>query len=384
MSDSILRDLALYSLQLAVVLGVGALLPGLLRIRSPYLCLGYWYVLLVLALAVPFAAFLGNAALPLETGVVAIWLDEIVTVAASTPGGSAAGGWLLAVLILGSSARLFWVALGARALNRIRRDGCELSPPTRVVELLADPLVQKARFFVSSEISTPTMFGGLRPTVLVPEAFNHLSSSEQEAVLCHELVHVKRRDWFAVLAEEGLRIVFWFHPLVWVVLRKISLSREEVVDREVVRVLASRRGYRGRGLPDSEEGGRGHGRPHSGRARRDSGGQDPWPPDCGRDHALQVVGSSGRGSGRGYLRVQRGEVSGSGNRGRAGRHAFLAKIHRERGEDCCKPRQASRAKSARAKAEVREQRGIERYLFRDGRIALKDVYRKPLEPGVSE
>ncbi len=37
MSDSILRDLALYSLQLAVVLGVGALLPGLLRIRSPHL-----------------------------------------------------------------------------------------------------------------------------------------------------------------------------------------------------------------------------------------------------------------------------------------------------------------------------------------------------------
>jgi ketosteroid isomerase-like protein len=38
----------------------------------------------------------------------------------------------------------------------------------------------------------------------------------------------------------------------------------------------------------------------------------------------------------------------------------------------------------RATGEVREQRGIERYLFRDGRIALKDVYRKPLEPGVSE
>ncbi len=71
MSDDILRDLTLYSLQLAVVLGLGALLPGLLRIRSPRFCLRYWYVLLALAFIVPFAFIYGPELLwigsPLQT-----------------------------------------------------------------------------------------------------------------------------------------------------------------------------------------------------------------------------------------------------------------------------------------------------------------------------
>ena len=243
MSDSIVRALTLYSLQLAVVLVLGALLPGLLRIRSPRLCLSYWYVLLAVALVVPFAALSANAPLPVDAGVVAVWVDDFVTVAASTASRGPTAVWILAVLALGAAARLSWVGLGARALSRMRREARELAPPTRVVEALADPLVKRTRYFLSPRISTPTTFGVLHPTVLVPEAFTELSSSEQEAVLCHELMHVKRRDWLAVVLEEAVRVAFWFHPGVWVVLRRISLSREEVVDREVVGVLSSRRGY---------------------------------------------------------------------------------------------------------------------------------------------
>ena len=226
MADSILRDLTLYCLQLAVVLGVGTLLPGLLRIRSPRLCLSYWYVLLAVALVVPFAALLTSAPLAVDAGVVAVWVDDFVAVAASTSSGAPSAAWILVVLALGAAARLSWVGLGARALGRMRREGRELAPPASVVETLADPLVERTRYFLSTRISMPTTFGGLRPTVLVPEAFTELSAAEREAVLCHELVHVKRRDWFAVLLEEAVRVVLWFHPGVWVVLRRISMSRE--------------------------------------------------------------------------------------------------------------------------------------------------------------
>ena len=85
MSDDILRDLTLYSLQLAVVLGLGALFPGLLRIRSPRFCLRYWYVLLALAFIVPFAALSDSAPLPVDAGVVSVWDPAVRVQRTSTP-----------------------------------------------------------------------------------------------------------------------------------------------------------------------------------------------------------------------------------------------------------------------------------------------------------
>jgi D-alanyl-D-alanine endopeptidase (penicillin-binding protein 7) len=54
---------------------------------------------------------------------------------------------------------------------------------------------------------------------------------------------VRRRDWLWVLFEEAVRALLWFHPAVWMLLARIALSREQVVDREVVRRTGSRRVY---------------------------------------------------------------------------------------------------------------------------------------------
>ena len=65
----------------------------------------------------------------------------------------------------------------------------------------------------------------------------------QEAIALHELVHVGRRDWLFVLAEELIRIPLWFHPAVWFVLSRIQLAREQVVDLEVIRLTRDRTRY---------------------------------------------------------------------------------------------------------------------------------------------
>jgi TonB family protein len=54
---------------------------------------------------------------------------------------------------------------------------------------------------------------------------------------------VRRRDWLFALFEEGVRCLLWFHPAVWLLLARIALSREQVVDREVVRRTGSLRSY---------------------------------------------------------------------------------------------------------------------------------------------
>src|SRR5262245_12826202 len=65
----------------------------------------------------------------------------------------------------------------------------------------------------------------------------------QDAILCHEMLHVERRDWLFTLLEELVRAVFWFHPAIWWLLGEIQLAREQAVDREVVDRTQAREAY---------------------------------------------------------------------------------------------------------------------------------------------
>jgi TonB family protein len=79
--------------------------------------------------------------------------------------------------------------------------------------------------------------------VLFPECFAGLDAAEQEAVACHELLHVRRRDSWAVLLEEGARALLWAQPAAWGVLSDISLAREQAVDGAAVASTGDRRAY---------------------------------------------------------------------------------------------------------------------------------------------
>ena len=62
-------------------------------------------------------------------------------------------------------------------------------------------------------------------------------------MLCHELLHVRRRDWLQMLAEEVAGALLWFHPAAWWLLARIRLAREQVVDEAAVRLTRERRVY---------------------------------------------------------------------------------------------------------------------------------------------
>ena len=95
-----------------------------------------------------------------------------------------------------------------------------------------------ANFRVSSDVPGPVTFGFLRPVIFLPE-----SCVLNESIACHELVHVRRRDWLFTVAEECILSVFWFHPAMWWLVAEIQLAREEAVDREVVGLLDTREHY---------------------------------------------------------------------------------------------------------------------------------------------
>ena len=82
-------------------------------------------------------------------------------------------------------------------------------------------------------------FGFFRPVVLLPPSFLTLDPDSQCAVLCHELMHVKRRDWIVTVIEELIAAFLWFHPAVWWLLGQTKLAREQVVDAEVIQRTAA-------------------------------------------------------------------------------------------------------------------------------------------------
>ncbi|QQL45506.1 M56 family metallopeptidase [Sulfuriroseicoccus oceanibius] len=83
-------------------------------------------------------------------------------------------------------------------------------------------------------IRGPQTSGILRSYILVPAGFDRLGNEAQEMILCHELAHVRRGDVLVRLMLEVVLVLFWFHPLVWLALRRYDLETEKACDDAVL------------------------------------------------------------------------------------------------------------------------------------------------------
>ena len=87
----------------------------------------------------------------------------------------------------------------------------------------------------SPDIPEPGVFGIFRPVLLLPAGIQRrLSPAQLEAVLAHELCHVRRRDNLAGAIHMLVECLFWFHPLVWWIGTRLVEDRELACDEEVV------------------------------------------------------------------------------------------------------------------------------------------------------
>lgn len=79
------------------------------------------------------------------------------------------------------------------------------------------------------------VFGSLRPALVLPaEMPRHLTTEELEALFLHELVHVRRWDNLVANLHMALCCLFWFHPVVWLLDRRLLAEREEACDERVL------------------------------------------------------------------------------------------------------------------------------------------------------
>jgi len=232
-----------YALQGGLLLVVGILLPRALRLRHPRTLLVYWRLLLIAVLVLPLLTAVWQPAAPLPTlAIEGLTIEQVVATTLPAAAGLSWGA-VLAIVVGVTLFALVRLMAGLVFLHRCRRSAFPLTPTPDPITNLQRRLGLEIPFLISKRFSVPITFGWRRPAVLLPETFRWLSADEQEGVACHELLHVRRRDWPMIVLEELLRAVVWFHPAIWILLPKIALSREQVVDEHVVRLTGKRRQY---------------------------------------------------------------------------------------------------------------------------------------------
>jgi bla regulator protein BlaR1 len=89
----------------------------------------------------------------------------------------------------------------------------------------------------SPALLEPGVFGVLRPVLLLPSGIaEQLTAEQMEAIIAHELCHVRRRDNLAAAIHMVVEALFWFHPLVWWIGARLVEERERACDEEVLRM----------------------------------------------------------------------------------------------------------------------------------------------------
>ncbi len=90
---------------------------------------------------------------------------------------------------------------------------------------------------VSSSRMEPGVFGIFRPVLLLPEGItDRLTPAQMEAIVAHEMCHVRRRDNLTGAIHMVVETIFWFHPFVWWIRARLIDERERACDEEVLRL----------------------------------------------------------------------------------------------------------------------------------------------------
>jgi beta-lactamase regulating signal transducer with metallopeptidase domain len=164
--------------------------------------------------------------------------------------------WAVAVWLLGVGGLSLRHLFGWALVQRLARQGDEPSDVwrNRVGELATRLQVRTAvRLRVYARVYVPAVMGWLRPVILIPaSALTDLTPGQLEALLLHELAHVRRHDYAVNLLQTAAETLLFYHPAVWWASRVVRQERENCCDDLAARACGSRVVY-ARALAAMEE-----------------------------------------------------------------------------------------------------------------------------------
>jgi uncharacterized protein (TIGR03435 family) len=115
-----------------------------------------------------------------------------------------------------------------RAIRAAIRHSVQLDVPT---------IPKSIEVRMSTELLGPSVIGLLRPVLLLPAGIaDRLTPAQFEAVVAHEISHIRRRDNLTAAIHMVVEALFWFHPLVWWIGARMLEERERACDEGVLRL----------------------------------------------------------------------------------------------------------------------------------------------------
>lgn len=142
--------------------------------------------------------------------------------------------WALVIWAAGAAFGLARLTVGMFRVSWIARRAVRMSEfPRRHRDREASLLIEIQRpveVLVSDRVPVAMTTGIFRPFILMSADADRWSPERRRVVLLHELAHVKRADWLALLCGELAAALYWFHPLVWWTVRQTRKESEKACD----------------------------------------------------------------------------------------------------------------------------------------------------------
>ncbi len=173
--------------------------------------------------------------------------------------------WIIGVWLCGVGVLSLRLLLGAIGIWRWRR-AVEVLPDTiapTIERLCATLSMQQPRVRICRRVAEAVAVGLFKPMILLPAAWvTELPADMLEAVLAHELAHVRRLDLWVNLLQRIVETLLFYHPAVWWLSRRLRIERELCCDDLAVTATNNRLRYAetleyvarlscaGRGSPD--------------------------------------------------------------------------------------------------------------------------------------
>lgn len=117
---------------------------------------------------------------------------------------------------------------------------CLVSPPFELQHFASNvagqlDITKKISVWISNHIDVPATIGFLKPVILIPIAsINSLSSHQLEAIILHELSHIKRNDYITNLFISVIETILFFNPFILLLAKIIKRERENCCDDFVI------------------------------------------------------------------------------------------------------------------------------------------------------
>lgn len=155
-------------------------------------------------------------------------------------------GWIVPLWLAGAalaSVRLVWAA---RHVRLVCRTG--VTAPAGIASvvdrLAAGRIARRITVLVTALTESPATVGWLKPVILLPPALvTGLSASQIEAILAHEVAHIRRHDYMVNLLQMAAETLFFYHPAVWWASRRVRAERELCCDDFAVRTSGNPQDY---------------------------------------------------------------------------------------------------------------------------------------------